>query len=188
MKMAVYQQAKAMVQMDLADCFRNATNRDHVQLINMSVELEKPVLIGLSNVHTIIKPFMPGDDVHSYESLLDISLNVVDLQNMREHNVKDPKHIPPSVFRVRFDIPIDLVLKIYAHIKARDHGELRSKIAHLEENDVPFNEAIYKAAFRAFQKVLLSSDGELSFHLGETTQYSVDPDDPDPPEWKLLDP
>ena len=80
MKMAIYRQRQAMSVLEHTACIRGAVTETDLDLIDSAVRPLKPVLLGLAGETAIIKPFVEGDDVHSFEALYDIAITGSDLR------------------------------------------------------------------------------------------------------------
>src|SRR5271166_3816952 len=134
MKMSVFRQQAEMVQFEHTACIGAATTEADVDLILLSLNIEKPALVGLDGQSSIVKPYVAGDETLSFEALYDDSLMIA----------------------------------------AANNGDVRARLRKLNEHDELFREALYEAAMREFRR----SNGEVIYHIRETTGLSeaADPD------------
>jgi len=174
MKMSVFRQQAEMVQFEHTACIGAATTEADVDLILLSLNIEKPALVGLDGQSSIVKPYVAGDETLSFEALYDDAITSSDLAKMKERRVSSPADMPLEKFRVDLAVTIEGLVDVSLMIAAANNGDVRARLRKLNEHDELFREALYEAAMREFRR----SNGEVIYHIRETTGLSeaADPD------------
>lgn len=192
--LSVYRQrTPGRSQIEVAQAFRDATTEQDVQLIGLSMQLEKPVLVGLSGAVVIIQPAVDGDEAHSFEALFDTALTVSDLRRMQAADVNDPSHLPKVVWHVVFDCPIETVLKVHCRVLAKeaDSAHLRNTLKALANDSEAFNKDFAEAIVAAFRywvfEGLVTPEYALRSASRVRDRTEVAEATPDHPPWKFVD-
>ena len=175
--MSVFRQQAAPLLWEQAACLREATSEADVDLISLAIRLAKPVLVGIAEQTSIVKPYQPGDEALSFEALYDTCVTLTDLQRMKRARVTSPEAIPPHRFRVDLVTTCQGVFDIGLMISAANDGDVRRKLHDLFENDVLFREALYDAFVMA-----LRQDGEVIYSIRECSGLG-EVASPDTPAW-----
>ena len=77
MKLSVFRQQKPRFELNLDVAMQAATTEQDLDvLMKLGIPNEKPVLIGLDNQPSIVKPYAEGDETQTFEALYDIALTV----------------------------------------------------------------------------------------------------------------
>jgi len=186
MKMAVYRQRRDMLEFEHDTCIRSAGSEDDVTLILRSMELEKPVLIGLDGQQTIVKPRKPGDEAHTFDTLLDTCLSAMDLRAMEEAQVTSPEEVP--LHRYRLDLTVSLAhltgLDFSLMIHGRNHGHARSTLRELVNTNADF--------LREFSEnlalAIVSQLPGLVYQTRQATEVEPLPASAETPKWEFISP
>jgi hypothetical protein len=180
MKMAIYRQRQAMLQMEHTACIRGATTENDLDLLDLAVRLAKPILMGLAGETTIIKPYVEGDETLTFEALYDTTITLTDLQRMKQARVTSPEEIPPQRFRVDLVTTCQGVFDIGLMISAANDGDVRRKLHDLFETDALFRDALHDAFVKA-----LRQDGEVIYSIRECSGVG-EVASPDIPTWDFV--
>jgi hypothetical protein len=178
--MSVFRQQAAALLWEPAACLREATTEADVDLIMLAVRLDKPVLVGVDQQTSIVKPYQPGDAALSFEALYDTCVTLTDLQRMKRARVSSPETIPPHRFRVDLVTTCQGVFDIGLMISAANDGDVRRKLHDLFENDVLFRDALYDAFVTA-----LRQDGEIIYSIRECSAVG-EVASPNTPAWDFV--
>lgn len=181
MKMSVYRQRAPVVQMDHGACIEGATTDEDVQLIEMALTTEKPVLIGLDGQNTILKTAVEGDEVHSFEGFYDTCITLGDLRKARSRGVKTPAEIPHE----KYDCQILAIihhaeLDLNVRLTAASGGDLRKVLRDLLNNDAEFRDQMSDQIAKALRR----QDADLIIRL-RGNQATEEAHVPGTPLWEF---
>jgi hypothetical protein len=139
MKMSVYRQRTPVFQLEHGVCITGVTTSQDVDLIDLALSGDKPVLIGLDGQTTIIKTVGAGDEGHSFESLYDTCITLADLKKAKERGVPPGSEMPLDDYEVKLLVTIrDAELEVPAILAGRNHGELRKLLRDLLNENSAF--------------------------------------------------
>jgi len=143
MKMSAYRQRTPVFQLEHGACIAGATTKQDVELVEMALSTEKPVLIGLDGQVTILKSTAQGDEGHTFEALYDYCITLLDLKKVHDRGVKTPDELPLEkhqvILSVRFE---DAELELKAMMVGKNHGDLRKRLRDLLNDDSAFRDQL----------------------------------------------
>jgi len=153
MKMSVYRQRTPMFEVEHGACLSGATTEEDVELVEMALATEKPVLIGLDGQTTIIKISKPGDYVFTFEALYDTSITLTDLRRTKASGVKTPDEIPLDNFQVKLAVTIGHAeLDLQVMLAASNAGDVRKRLRDLMDSDAEFRERLFDKIAEALRQ------------------------------------
>jgi hypothetical protein len=138
MTMSVYRQRTPLLQLEHGACITGVTTEQDVDLIDLALSTDKPVLIGLDGQHSIIKTVGAGDERPSFESLYDTCITLSDLKKAKERGVP-PGEAFLENYEVRLLITIrEAELEVPAILAGCNHGDLRKLLRDLLNENSDF--------------------------------------------------
>ena len=167
MNLSVFRSRKPMFQMDLATAIQAVTTEQDLDvLMKLGIPNEKPVLIGLDNEPSVVKPYAEGDENQTFEALYDIALTVSDLQKMQRAGAETPDAIPPERFLVDLQVGIDYVIELSLQVVATNRGSVRKQVEELFNTDPMFRELLFEQIVTGMR----CQEGEIALSVREATQ------------------
>ena len=169
MKMSVYRQRTPRTEMEHGNCMRGSKTMEDIDLVELALATEKPVLMGLEGKSTIIKLFQEGDDALSFEALYDTCLTLTDLRNMKRAGVDKPEDVPEGKYRLEMIFRLEAELDMRIVLTAGDHGNVRKRFADLMRDDPEFRDQLFDQLTKAFRQ----QDGGLLWAIRDTQRVDL---------------
>jgi hypothetical protein len=187
--LSIYQARKPVRQMSAHETYLATSTKPDLQLVRLSVDSGKPVLIAIGGVHTIVKPAADGDDRHSYEGLYDDCLTITDLETMQRAGVKRPQDVPPAQVRLSVNFPVQILAGIDLAIKTKNPHESRASFRDLLLKDADFRMALHKRiALIVYTMLCNDAEFEFSFEDQESREGAIEPPLGPAETWRILSP
>ena len=184
MNLSVFRSRKPMFQLDLATAMQAVTTEQDLDvLMKLGIPNEKPVLIGLDNEPSIVKPYAEGDENQTFEALYDIALTVSDLNKMQRAGAETPDAIPPELFLVDLQVGIDCVIDLRLQVATANRGGVRKRVGDLFNTDPMFREALFEQIVTGMWR----QEVEIALTVREATQTREFPKEGER-VWEFLDP
>lgn len=186
--MSIYQAKKPVRQMDAHSTYLATSTKQDLQLVRLSVDTGKPVLVGMDGVHTIVKPVADGDDRRSFEALYDDALTITDLETMKKAGVKKPEDVPPTQVRLEVGFPVQLLVSMDFALQCPNPHEARSTFRQLILSDAKFRSAIHRQiALVVYAVIGNNAELEFTFEDQESREGTIEPPLAKDEKWRLID-